>query len=59
MKQNMNVLEATALAEREVPDYMEADHTKMTGKFIRTPKLDDVPYPVKMEPNLVTEFYSR
>ncbi|MBC7159689.1 MAG: 30S ribosomal protein S4, partial [Porphyrobacter sp.] len=23
------------------------------------PKLDEVPYPVTMEPNLVVEFYSR
>ena len=23
------------------------------------PTLDEVPYPVKMEPNLVVEFYSR
>jgi small subunit ribosomal protein S4 len=23
------------------------------------PKLDEVPYPVRMEPNLVIEFYSR
>jgi len=29
------------------------------GKFVRGPKLVDVPYPVSMEPNLVVEFYSR
>jgi small subunit ribosomal protein S4 len=27
--------------------------------FTRVPKLDEVPYPVRMEPNLVIEFYSR
>ena len=27
--------------------------------FSRVPKLDEVPYPVRMEPNLVVEFYSR
>ncbi|MFI4988952.1 MAG: 30S ribosomal protein S4, partial [Alphaproteobacteria bacterium] len=32
---------------------------KMQGKFIRGPKLADVPYPVQMEPNLVVEYYSR
>ena len=31
----------------------------MTAKFGRAPGLGDVPYPVKMEPNLVVEFYSR
>ena len=27
--------------------------------FTRIPTLDEVPYPVRMEPNLVVEFYSR
>jgi small subunit ribosomal protein S4 len=45
--------------ERDVPDYLEVDHSKLTAKFSRTPKLNDVPYPVRMEPNLVVEFYSR
>jgi small subunit ribosomal protein S4 len=48
-----------AVAERDVPDYIEIDHRKMTAKFLRAPKLSDVPYPVQMEPNLVVEFYSR
>ena len=45
--------------ERDVPDYLEVDHDKMKGSFMRAPKLADVPYPVSMEPNLVVEFYSR
>ena len=53
------VLEAVKSTEREVPDYLEADHTKMTAKFLRTPKLSDVPYAVQMQPSLVVEFYSR
>jgi small subunit ribosomal protein S4 len=53
------VLEAIKSAERDVPDYVEADHTKMTAKLSRIPALADVPYPVTMEPNLVVEFYSR
>ena len=52
------VMEAQSLAEREIPDYVVADGTdKVT--FTRVPTLDEVPYPVKMEPNLVVEFYSR
>lgn len=58
-KQLTVVLEATQLAERDVPDYVEADHSKMTATFVRVPALADVPYPVQMEPNLVVEFYSR
>jgi len=50
---------AIQLPERDVPDYLEVDHTKLTAKFVRVPKLSDVPYPVRMEPNLVVEFYSR
>ena len=53
------VLEAIKSAERDVPDYVEADHNRMTAKFLRVPALSDVPYPVHMEPNLVVEFYSR
>lgn len=53
------VLEATKSAERDVPDYIDADHSKMTAKMTRIPALSDVPYPVQMEPNLVVEFYSR
>ncbi len=53
------VLEAVKSPERDVPDYIEADHNKMTAKLLRVPALSDVPYPVQMEPNLVVEFYSR
>lgn len=58
-KQLVMVLEASQSAERDVPDYLEVDHGKMTVKFSRVPGLTDVPYPVHMEPNLVVEFYSR
>jgi small subunit ribosomal protein S4 len=53
------VLEAVKNTERDVPDYIEVDHAKMTAKFLRTPKLGDVPYAVQMQPSLVVEFYSR
>jgi small subunit ribosomal protein S4 len=53
------VIEATGLAERDVPDYIEVDHSKMTAKFARVPTLTEVPYPVQMEPHLVVEYYSR
>ncbi|MBB4100583.1 30S ribosomal protein S4 [Sphingomonas kyeonggiensis] len=52
------VMEAQSLAERDIPDYVSPDGaSKIT--FTRVPTLDEVPYPVKMEPNLVVEFYSR
>ncbi|MFM9940650.1 MAG: 30S ribosomal protein S4 [Hyphomicrobiaceae bacterium] len=52
-------LEATKSPERDVPDYIEADHNKMSAKLVRIPALADVPYQVQMQPNLVVEFYSR
>ena len=58
-KQLVSVLEAVQLAERDVPDYIQVDHNRMTATFARLPALSDVPYPVVMEPNLVVEFYSR
>ena len=53
------VIEALNSSERELPDYMDVDTQKGKGTFVRVPKLEDVPYPVQMEPNLVIEFYSR
>jgi len=58
-RQMAAILEASQLAERDVPDYLEVDHGKLTATFLRTPKLGDVPYPVHMEPNLVVEYYAK
>lgn len=52
------VLEALQSSERETPDYVEVDSKAMTARFIRLPEFSEVPYPVKMEPNLVVEFYA-
>lgn len=52
-------IQATEAPDREVPGYLEVDHKAGTGKFVRGPKLEEVPYPVQMEPNLIVEFYSR
>ena len=53
------VLEATGSPERDVPEYLAVDHSKMTAEFLRSPTLSDVPYPVMMEPNLVVEYYAK
>lgn len=58
-KQFASVLDAAQSAERDVPEYVEVDHRAMRGRFLRPPKLTDVPYPVQMEPAQVVEFYSR
>lgn len=53
------VLEAMQSPERDVPDYIDADHSKMTATFVRTPTLTDIPYAVLMEPSLVVEYYAK
>ena len=58
-KQIPAILEGIASVERDVPEYVEADHDKMSVTLVRAPSLDEVPYPVQMEPNLVVEYYSR
>ena len=58
-KQLSYVLASTQLKERDVPEYIVADHKKMTAKLARVPQFDEIPYPAIMEPNLVVEYYSR
>jgi small subunit ribosomal protein S4 len=58
-KQMAALLDASQSGERDVPEYLEVDHRSMKGRYLRAPKLADVPFPVQMEPNLVVEFYSR
>jgi small subunit ribosomal protein S4 len=50
---------ALANKERETPEYIHMDEKNKKVTFVRTPKFDEVPYPVVMEPNLVIEYYSR
>ena len=52
------VLEALQLTERDCPDYIEVDTKAMSARFVRKPDFAEVPYAVKMEPNLVVEFYA-
>ena len=50
---------ALANKERETPEYIQMDEKNKKFKFVRTPKFEEVPYPIVMEPNLVIEYYSR
>ena len=50
---------ALANKERETPEYIQMDEKNKKVKFVRTPKFEEVPYPIVMEPNLVIEYYSR
>ncbi|GHT88681.1 30S ribosomal protein S4 [Alphaproteobacteria bacterium] len=59
MTDNVNTVSAISSSERDIPAYFDMEGKGLKGKFVRVPKLADVPYPVSMEPNLVIEFYSR
>ncbi|MDP9102915.1 MAG: 30S ribosomal protein S4 [Pseudomonadota bacterium] len=52
------VLEAIQSGERDIPDYLQVDGKGLSTTFVRAPGLEEVPYPVKMEPNLVVEYYA-
>ena len=54
-----HMLESVQHPERDVPEYITFDSKGLKAEFVRVPKLQDVPYPVMMEPNLVIEYYSR
>ncbi len=58
-KQLAVVLESVGLPERDVPDYIVVDYSKMTAQLQRTPSFDEVPYGAVMEPNLVVEYYAK
>ena len=53
------VIEAAGSPERDVPEYLDVDTSKMTATFVRVPALSDIPYAVMMEPNLVVEYYAK
>lgn len=43
---------------KKIPDYISIkDNSEAT--YIKLPKMSDIPYPTKLEPNYVVEFYSR
>jgi small subunit ribosomal protein S4 len=44
---------------RDVPEYLDVNEKKRKTTFLRVPALEDIPYPVQMEPQMIVEFYSR
>ena len=52
-------MEAVDKMERPVPPYLTFDTKAMKGSFVNVPALEDIPYPVLMEPHFVVEFYSK
>lgn len=58
-KQLVNIIESVSKMARTVPSYIDFDTSHMSGKFVRTPSISDVPYPFEPEVNFVVELYSR
>ncbi|MDR0632191.1 MAG: 30S ribosomal protein S4 [Holosporaceae bacterium] len=58
-KTNTAVLAAMQSTERDFPFYINVDASALRGTFGNIPKLEDVPYPVVIEPHIIIEFYSR
>lgn len=50
---------SVAKGDRKVPDYYSFDANALSGKLLRIPQMDEIPYPFDPEINLVVEFYSR
>lgn len=53
------ISDSLARLERDIPVYLDLDKDKYSIKFNAVPHIEDVPYPVVMDVNLVVEFYSR
>jgi small subunit ribosomal protein S4 len=58
-KQLALVLAAAESPERDIPEYLQMDAKGGKGTFLRTPAFEDVPYPARMNPPLIVEWYSR
>ena len=53
------IVSALNAADRDLPDYINVDYKNFKGILLRYPLIKEIPYPVKMEPHQVIEFYSR
>jgi small subunit ribosomal protein S4 len=53
------VMAANESAERDVPQYITSEPKSYKATYLRVPTLEDVPYAVQMDPQLVVEYYSR
>lgn len=45
--------------ERDIPGYMILNSDDFSVKYNAVPNIEDIPYPIVMDINLVVEFYSR
>ena len=53
------VIDSVQKMERDIPSYMSMDKDTLTAKLTAKPTFTEVPYAAEMQPQLITEFYSR
>ncbi len=58
-KQIIICAESAKKIERSVPGYLSLDADAMSGVFVRTPSISDIPYPFQADFNKIVELYSR
>jgi small subunit ribosomal protein S4 len=59
MKDHAIIEQALAQPTREFPSYYSIDDNKKSAKLIKLPVLTEIPYPIKINPHLIVEYYSR
>lgn len=57
-KQITIYMESAQKQERTVPEYLSMDPGTMSGVFIRTPMISDIPYPFEANFGKIIEYYS-
>jgi small subunit ribosomal protein S4 len=53
------ISDTLAKMEKDVPSYISVDAGNFSAKYNAIPAMEDVPYPITMDVNLVVEYYSR
>jgi small subunit ribosomal protein S4 len=56
--QNIKLISKAKQQEREVPQYIHIRENN-SAMYLRVPCLSEIPYPIKMDPNYIVEYYSR
>jgi len=59
MHESPLVIDALNSEEREFADYVSVNEKEMSAIFNSVPSLEEALYPVRMEPHLVVEYYSK
>lgn len=53
------VIDSLKKLERPIPSYLQMEKDTYSVKLTQKPSFAEVPYAIEMQPNLITEFYSR